>query len=327
MEDLDLNNYDGNIDDSDFCRGYGAVEGSVDFEQYSAESAGGGNAPVTPVDENDSAPPMPVNFYEGLDSFLMKGPPKLNESSGLVKKKKAKQSRAPGGPGLVLPDINKQEMESEPPRPPQLPSKVRSKIAGTKRVPAQTRFDHGLLQEAFAYTDKLLQDNVEEEAGAGRDGGRSAPAGAGAGAGAQKVHRSPSGKTLMLSRAAVMETMYRAVPSSNQPGAKKKASVVAGGRAAGAAGAVSKLKGKVRAGASTGSGRYDAGGGGFATTDASDSSKRSAATFDDLVANFRDGVMLQKLRQELEQSKTSMAKSETFMRELSKEYLGNQKQK
>jgi hypothetical protein len=31
MEDLDLNNYGGNIDDSDFCRGYGAVEGSVDF--------------------------------------------------------------------------------------------------------------------------------------------------------------------------------------------------------------------------------------------------------------------------------------------------------
>merc|ERR1719453_2592775 len=49
--------------------------------------------------------------------------------------------------------------------------------------------------------------------------------------------------------------------------------------------------------------------------------KRNATDFDLLLENFQNGTTLKKLQAELAQSKQSIAKSENFMRNLSKEYL------
>jgi hypothetical protein len=49
--------------------------------------------------------------------------------------------------------------------------------------------------------------------------------------------------------------------------------------------------------------------------------RKNAVDFDDLVANFQDGITLHKLRRDLEESKRSMKRSEDFLRQLSKDFL------
>lgn len=49
--------------------------------------------------------------------------------------------------------------------------------------------------------------------------------------------------------------------------------------------------------------------------------RRNVVNYDELIANFQNGTTLQALQKELEMSKKSMARSEQFLRDLSKEYF------
>eukprot|EP01034_Spumella_vulgaris_P029423 gene29423-36477_t len=57
------------------------------------------------------------------------------------------------------------------------------------------------------------------------------------------------------------------------------------------------------------------------TTEGEVDSRRNAVDFDELVANFQSGATLQRLKKELEQSQASMANSQNYLRNLSKEYF------
>mgnify|MGYP003353875718 CR=1 FL=1 len=56
-------------------------------------------------------------------------------------------------------------------------------------------------------------------------------------------------------------------------------------------------------------------------------SRRNPLNFDELVANFQNGTTLEKLRKELADSRSSLAQSETVIRELSGQYLQPKQQK
>mmetsp|Transcript_3161 Transcript_3161/g.6574 ORF Transcript_3161/g.6574 Transcript_3161/m.6574 type:complete len:333 (-) Transcript_3161:32-1030(-) len=315
-------------DNDDFCRGYGA-QTNEDFDDPDDEEM------LMPVfnesEENDTAPEMPQNFYKEVENFLMRAPPSIKVPG------KVKSSKKQGG--VVLPDINTRVAgPAQPPQPPQVTSKVRSKLLSNANKPVPHRnFDHNLLREAFAYTDMLLKEALIEEA---------SQAGSGNGTDTNMEYQQPQGKgkkmggvgggaqpksTMSRSRTAPVESIYMA-PHSNATAhpssapARKKNNPGAPYQTSGSSkGVVKKLRSKVPSEASSTSGRAESGDFHISNDKDADTGKRNPVNFDELISNFQGGVMLNKLRKELEESQQSMKKSENFMRQLSQEYFNKGK--
>jgi hypothetical protein len=308
---------DGDYDDADFCRGYGA-QTNEDFDE-DFQPGDGSHARFEDEEVNNKAPEMPQNFYQEVESFLTREPPKLKEPKKIKSLKKDGVAK-----GLVLPDIYAKNNDVSPPQPPQATSKVRSKLLSNTNKPTnQRQFDHNLLREAFAYTDKLLKEALIEEANSSleNDGGDGEyqnlpPRAQGKKAGAAK---GPS-------RTAPIEAVYVTPHPSSAPASKKKGdSSVYQTSAGGSKGVVKKLRAKVPSESSLQAPNHDAA---FNIgNDSGDVGRRNPINFEELVSNFEGGVTLQKLRKELEESKQSMKQSENFMRQLSQEYFGKGKGK
>lgn len=325
MEGMDLNigEY---ADDDDFCRGYGAeTNDGVDdnFGYMEGEEDDDENNP-----DIDKAPEMPQHFYQEVESFLTRAPPKLDSST---KKIKSLGGKAPSAP--ILPDIYARQayIPSEaPPKPPQVQSKVREKLMNStskqKNSKQSAGLDHNLLREAFAYTDRLLKEALIEEASSQGGGDndeytqhRQPPTGKGNG---KKSSNNNAQQRAQPSRTAPIESIYMA-PHNDVYQAPRKKADSAGSNRAGPKGAVKKLRAKIPSESALGYGGEASDAAGFNISgDADvDSGKRNPINFDELISNFQGGITLQKLRKELEQSKQSMKNSENFMKQLSKEYL------
>ena len=160
-------------DDNDFCRGYGAdtnqsFENELDGGENGIDEQGEEQDNEQEEEEEvvDTAPEMPQHFYKDFENFLTREPPKLKDT---LKFKGSNQQKVQAN--KFLPDIfSKQDATTgsmAPPKPPQFPSKLRGKLpSSTQRTKTlQPNFDHNLLREAFAYTDKLLKDAIIEENG------------------------------------------------------------------------------------------------------------------------------------------------------------------
>lgn len=332
MNDLDLGIV-GVGDEDDFCRGYDAQtnEGFDEgFDEDNNEYGGTDEDYVDQAEIVDKAPEMPQHFYNNVENFLTMAPPKLKDT-GLKKIKGTGKIQVPIG-GVQLPDIYSAKHvvdQGGPPRPPAVASKVRSKLhANTNKVKSQPQFDHTLLREAFAYTDKLLKDAIIEEAAAGGtdfveyDGPRpailkgsskkmSGKSGGGGGSGLQ-------GKP-PASRTAPIESVYMAPHTDHQAGSRKKVDSAGRERKS----VVKRMRAKIPSEAAMYGANNESEASFNVSNDLDSDNRRNPINFDELISNFQGGVTLQKLRKELEQSKQSMKNSENFMKQLSKEYLGS----
>ena len=325
MNDLDFEG--GGGDNEDFCRGYGAqtnegLDEGFDEENYDYDDQNEGQY-VDEAEVVDKAPEMSQHFYKDVESFLSMAPPKLKDS-GLKKDKSLKKASVSG---VQLPDIyaNKPSSgESGPPRPPPVSSKVRSKLhANTNKVKSQPQFDHSLLREAFAYTDRLLKEAIMEEAASnGGDFNQHDASGPvvkgnlkkGSGKGTSGGQQAKP-----VSKTAPIESVYMAPHSDYQGGSKKKSDSAGKDRK----GVVKRMRAKIPSEAAM-YGNHEAEGASFNVSNDNESdNRRNPINFDELISNFQGGLTLQKLRKELEQSKQSMKNSENFMKQLSKEYLGS----
>jgi hypothetical protein len=212
-------------------------------------------------------------------------------------------------------------------------SKVKSKIYSDakKGSRAQVHIDHNLLQEAFAYTEMLIKNAMEEETvengavGISRDTASHKT-------GSNPANK-PSDRTKSVSApnhheisSSVLESAY----GDGRPPLRKHIGSHTGTgsshKSGAAVGVVKKLRSRSQASNITAtaaafdadhhSSRSDA----FRVAVEADP-RKNAVDFDDLVANFQDGITLHKLRRDLEESKRSMKRSEDFLRQLSKDFL------
>ena len=344
MDEFGLN-IAGGEDEADFCRGYGAETNEGYDENYfpvdDDDDYNSGTGAYTENEDLDKAPEMPQNFYKDVESFLMRDPPKLKDTS------RSKKTKSNNKKGVVLPDIySKQSNEINPPQPPQVTSKVRSKLLNTTNKQPQRQFDHNLLRDAFAYTDQLLKDALMEEASSTNSGNHESSTATGqqglpprrAMKKDTKGSSTGNGQKKLQSRTIPVESIYMAPHPHSAPSGssntKKKTDIYSsnsgyhsstGSSNSGPKGIVKKLRAKVPSESNISTTNNTNTGFSTDTTLDNNNNKRNAVNFDELISNFQDGIMLSKLRQELEVSKQSMKKSENFMRQLSQEYLGKGK--
>jgi hypothetical protein len=260
------------------------------------------------VEVNEEPEAMPQEYYHGVDSFLSKPAPKIK-----ISKKNSKSETQ------IRPSINNDEInygvrkgegilpriggDKQPPKPPSSnklgPTGIKSKVASIRsNKPVNTKsktIDTNLLMQAFSYTEQIVREEILEEQQAMIADNYSNG----------QVSSAPNTRR-PTNKYGENNPLMQQQPRSAPTGSKKQ---VAGKKGKGN-GLVKKLRGGITA---------DNTGFGVATIHESDS-RRNALDFDSLVANFEQGVNLQKLQDELKQSKASIAKSENFMRELAREY-------
>jgi len=344
--EFDLSEDEG-CEESDLCCGYGDLSNDLDKLYVSGGGSYDPDSIVgTAVDgskpnatEDDFAPEMmPVDFYQSVEVFLAKAPPRLSDCMSkvpkFINKKHDKESDAPGlmFPRLV-PPIRVRNNEVTPPEPPLKASKVKSKIYNDAKKGSRTQqvqIDHHLLQEAFAYTEMLIKNATEEETmeygavGIARDTATHK-------VGSNPVNK-PSDRTKSVSAPnhhEISSSMLESAYGDGRPPLRKHVGHTGSSHKSGAAvGVVKKLRSRSQASTITATAAaFDADnhsirGEAFrVAVEAEVDPRKNAVDFDDLVANFQDGITLHKLRRDLEESKRSMKRSEDFLRQLSKDFL------
>lgn len=344
--EFDLSEEEG-CEESDLCRGYGDLSSDLDklyigggsYDPDSIVGAADGSKPN--ATEDDFAPEMPVDFYQSVEVFLSKAPPRLSDCvSKAPKVTSKKQDKGSDVQGLMFPRLvpptRIRSDEATPPEPPLKASKVKSKIYSDakKGSKAQVHIDHHLLQEAFAYTEMLIKNAMEEETAENGAVGIARDTATQHKTGSSNAANKPSDKTKSVSAppnhhhegsSFVLESAY----GDGRPPLRKHVGHTGSNHKSGAAvGVVKKLRSRSQASTITAT---------AAAFDADNHSSRSeafrvavevevdprrnAVDFDDLVANFQDGITLHQLRRDLEESKRSMKRSEDFLRQLSKDFL------
>lgn len=260
------------------------------------------------AEEIAALPQMPAEFYNGVDQLLRMSPPRLKSKKRFDVED---ASSIVGGNARSHPSA---APPSAPTRKSVIPAPAQRGAVGKRHI------DPNLLNEAFAYTDKLLreaaleqkQEEAEEALAARRNearvnkpssaGGvleRSLNAYGGGGGRSAKSAPLPSGKKGSSSSSAKerlgagLVKRLRSTATGTGGGVEKSASARA-----------------LLAGAASGNT--------FTVTAVSedDSSGRKAMDFDALVANFTQGLTLRKLQAELAASQESMRRSQAAFKSL-----------
>lgn len=257
-------------------------EADVLDAEYGAEEDPQDGAEIELPDE--TPPPMPPSFYSNVDSFLTRPPPQVK---AFVVKTGA-ESR------VQLPNISSSSAKKK-----KVSSKVKSLIQHTEQP--DRHFDPTLLQEAFAYVDRIQQEVfIDEDAESKRMPG--------------KVSSAPS-----LGRPADAATSSQKLATYQSGGlSKPKKQGKASKQKDGGGGLVRRLRSQTNADPDVA----------FSNLSASaleNTGKKPSMDMSALVANFESGILLNKLKAELAASKNSMAESENFMLQLSKDYGFRQK--
>ena len=260
------------------------------------------------AEEVAALPQMPAEFYNGVDQLLRMSPPRL----------KSKKRFDVEGASTIVGGNARSHPSAAPPSAPTrksvVPAPAQRGAAGKRHI------DPNLLNEAFAYTDKLMreavleqkQEEAEETFAARRNearsnkpssaGGvleRSLNAYGGGGGGGRSAKSAPSGKKGPSSAkerlGAGLVKRLRSTATGTGGGVEKSASARA------------LLAGAGAASSNT-----------FTVTAVSedDSSGRKAMDFDALVANFTQGLTLRKLQAELAASQESMRRSQAAFKSL-----------
>jgi hypothetical protein len=318
----------------------GYYEGAGDGEDYEDEEE---------AEKNIKAPEMPNEFYQEIDMFLKKPPPKFKmddpNANSAKKKKKKKDSPPDYNPPTsnYLPPIhqtsydlyqNEYNVDQLPPpaamdyedypqdlgKPPRKgkkkannPDQVYQNPVNPHKGAKPKMIDSQLLREAFAYTDQLLREAVVEEANSMAHDQE-----------AQQQQQQERGKRQAKSAPAEMmshkvknlEDAYQHGTTGGGGGGKKKGTNHR-------VGMIRNLKQQQQAEGAAKNIHSSA----FSVVtnvqenESAHDSRRNPLNYEDLVYNFQHGVNLEKLRKELADSRQSLAQSEHVIRELSSQYL------
>ena len=258
---------------------------------------------------------MPPEYYDQVDRFLSIPPPKV-----VGKRGGSLDSLAAQKPPKNI--FSKGAMRPLPAAPAISTKKIAAKVdSGSRSTGAKKKaieIDHTLLQEAFAYTDKLVRDTMMEDAfpqplapsratdarygDHGTKGARKATSEVRADSRASEV-----GSIL---HNAMIKQSANIYSGSDQKARKKKDSLV------------NKIRRHVvdnptfsgADNAPESSGTF-----GVAAVPEEDP-RKNAVDFNELVSNFTAGTTIQRLRNELTESQSAMNRSRSFIDQLAREF-------
>lgn len=277
-----------NIDGEDEYFGYDHGEHSGGLDEELVDEGG----------ENDKVPVMSNEFYEQVESFLRKEPPKIGDAIGGKTKKKKKKGTSQED------EISEKEFSQIPTLPPVNPirrqietvpaeAKV-SKRKSSGESKKQKSIDPQLLREAFAYTDNLLRNAVLEEAAEQLDddsNDRSRRQGAQKD---RKTHSAPAADN------GDRDYLFYGAPAGK--GRNAPVNIVRSLK--------SKKKQQQSGGRPVHSETFSV------KKEEEQDLKRNPLNFEELVANFQSGATLDRLRKELEDSQNSLKQSKSAIRNL-----------
>lgn len=291
--------------------GQAYVEGNEDYgDEDEADEQGEDNgeeaeeAALQTLKADAAPPPMPSSFYNEFESFISRAPPEIGGQIDGAKPPKKKCSGE-----VVLPQLSsgpKQEKSKI-----SASSKIKSKVTASRAMEAsglqQRPFDPALLQEAFAYADRLQQAAGEEEDVdiARRASQKSMPAKSGSAPQLSKPKNSNNGSERKLNPYERQQQMRK--PPKGKSGSDKSGNPSREG-------VVKRLRSKTSMEAPDDKAFLNISAAGLETT------RKGGLDYAALVENFENGVTLNKLKAELAASRQSMAESENFMRQMSLEY-------
>lgn len=257
----------------------------------------------------DEIPVMPVDYYKRVDDFLSMPPPSFVRD--MERDDKFAQKPAVKFPALSKESHKTKQTGKTSVSGNQGHSGVMLGVLSPNRNGKKNGIDGGLLKEAFEYADRLLRDAVADELEEQKLQQQYAMSAAAP----KKVVRSGSASDVTggtLGRgAAVYDTGVRKKAPSKKKGQQRKPEKPTRSNSE-ACGLVSRLRQQ----AADSNGALDA----FdLSTKKEEDGRRCPLDFDALVQNFEQGLTLQRLKAELEDSKQSMQRSNDFLRQMSKD--------
>jgi hypothetical protein len=261
---------------SDYYWAYEGGDNGESFEEEMGDNIGARR------EVDDVAPGMPNEYYENVETFLSRAPPKIKIDK--VKSKSKREIEQEIAHDIAdnalpkLPQIQKKAKSDIPPRP-NVSSKVAASLHAKAKSAGNKEIDADLLMQAFAYVNQLSRDQ-EDEPG---------------------ERRYPNSAPEKITPEKIRDSGYQGKQGNAGQSGKKS-------------GVVKRLRSKTQPKDNDQA---------FALSSAPlEEESKGPIDFDSLVANFEQGITLQKLRAELDSSKASIARSEDFMRQLAREYGG-----
>lgn len=317
---LDTNPQTGMYGDyPDEAFGYQDYQGEdEDDEEYNIER-----------ESNDKAPEMPSEFYDQVENFLKRPPPSIGNIDGGKKSKKGSQEikGSKSAKELMFPPIHKKSPIQEDIKDIKELDDIISNTKESKKkkkirnIPNESKLyvanplmnqngsdkptiNSQLLKEAFAYTDQLLRDAVLEEQYE-----------------KEKLSKQSSYKEVYQEDINNNHMdAYRKLQSKSAPTDHHLSQGNSGGsskRNQNPVNMVRSLKSKSnKASKGSNSSTKQTNDREFSIKqDAEQDSKRNPVNFDELITNFQNGLNIDKLRKELDQSRKALAQSEDFIRQ------------
>lgn len=301
-EDYDEEDYDDDEEEDDVEIEYKHCDFQEDNHQ------GDDSAEMEQMIDED-APSMSAGFYNEIDNFLNKPPPLLKDKQGSKKKKSTigDQGKKRGGVGKGLPDVPKFAAQA----------KVSTHRSGPGAKKSGNRvLDERLLQQAFEYVNKVQQEAIIEEV---HEESMRMQALKSNSAPILRKALNPDIKSTEGNRTNYQKPKSANAEYMNDNSSRSRPKATGNSKKNPAKGIVRRLRSKTQ----TANGDQKLYRGFDTSVDVeSASSARNVIDFEALVANFEQGTHLQQLREELEQSKASMAESRRAMQKISKEMSG-----
>lgn len=290
----------------------------------------------------ETAPPeMPKEFYDHVDTFLKKPPPKIKVSN---KKKNtadviSQEANSSAKVKSAGSSVAKKKISATTTRPSSI-----SQLTGGK---GSRHIDEDLLRQAFEYTDQLAKEAAADEEMEATEKLNAAAALEDRRTLAMMNRLARTGlnnnaPVVSMGQPRSAPTLTTGLPpsSSKKPNLTGNAVKKPGmpNKSLGGNSVVKRLRVQTgsaitfssgdaasnREGSSSGQGRSSAASsaGGFDVSGVAveEDLRRNALDFDALVANFEQGLTLTKLQKELQQSQSAMAASEQFMRKLAQDF-------
>lgn len=250
---------------------------------------------VQPIAVDENPPPMPKEYYHEVENFLSKPPPKFTSSDNNKKnekerKKEMKELKKSSSHSSMLPEIKNSKQSKE---------KKANGNVGSRRPPRQPNnqgprmLDISLLQQAFEYVEKLQHDvdliDEEEKVGIVNE---------------RKANSAPT-QSSNFDKPTVSER----VTSFNLDSHKSEKRSM-----------VKKLRSQTQHTASNQICKENAKGFDTSMSQQDGGCLRNAIDYESLIANFQNGIMLNQLKTELEQSQASMKKSEDYLKSAARDF-------
>jgi len=276
--------------------------GENQFEEYYQEASHGDyDEDEVEVGNEESVPTMPNEFYSEVDNFLSKPPPKVKGIKAKSKTREKLEEKIVKSSSLPI-LVNK-------PKKLRVASKIDTGRNPGKQKKSKQPIDTNLLAEAMQYVEQVQRESLIEECKSARvpqDGGKKSGSAPQDPQGGRRGAESGGGRRSQ-------EDAGPGIAYSSTQGRSKAKSAKAAAQKKKKENMVRRLRSQTE-GRSKENSSFDT-----SMTTQDGGSLRNAVDFDALVANFEQGLTLQRLKEELEESKASMARSNKAMQQISKE--------